>query len=65
LLSTDVNNKVDSTQVIYPFVDLKYSWAVNKNFTIMPRTRMFFTIPEVKYDMKLQVRPEIILFGTF
>jgi len=65
MLSTDVNKKVDSTQVIYPFVDLKYTWAVNKNFNIMPRTRMYFILPEVKYDMKLQVWPEIILFGTF
>ncbi|MGA2507967.1 MAG: hypothetical protein ABSF80_10875 [Chitinispirillaceae bacterium] len=71
-LSTDANNNkvigTDSARVLYPFVDVKYGWAVNKNFIIMPRTRLFFTRPaksDAVYKSKFYTWPEIMLFGTF
>lgn len=67
-LSTDENKKIADSKVLYPFVDLKYGWAVNKNFIIMPRTRLFFTTPaknDATYKSKFYTWPEIMLFGTF
>jgi hypothetical protein len=54
----------------YPFFDLKYGWALNKNFIIMPRIRLFFTEPKaavagVKYNNMLNSRPELIFTGVF
>jgi len=67
-LSTDENKKITDSRVMYPFFDLKYGWAVNKNFIIMPRTRLFFTTPaknDVTYKSKFYMWPEVMLFGTF
>jgi hypothetical protein len=54
----------------YPFFDFKYGWAVNKNFVIMPRIRLFFTEPKaaikvITYENMLTTRPELIFCGTF
>ncbi|HEX2959673.1 MAG TPA: hypothetical protein VHO70_22745 [Chitinispirillaceae bacterium] len=55
--------KKDSLE-IYPFVDLKYGWNVNKYFTIMPRFRGFwFIYPDE--TVKTLIRPEIIFTGSF
>jgi len=67
-LSTDENKKKADSRVMYPFVDLKYGWAVNKNFTITPRTRLFFTRAagnDSKYITKFTTWPELIIFGSF
>ncbi len=57
------SKKKDSLEV-YPFVDLKYGWNVNKHFTLMPRMRGFWYIyPNEK--VKSLVRPEIIFAGSF
>jgi hypothetical protein len=71
-LSSDANDntviKPADARVLYPFVDVKYGWAVNKNFTIMPRTRLFFTRAahiDATYHTKFYTWPEIMLFGTF
>jgi hypothetical protein len=67
-ISTDENKKITDSRVAYPFVDLKYGWAVNKNFIIMPRTRLFFTTPaknDATYKSKFYMWPEVMLFGTF
>ena len=67
-LSTDEDNKITNSRIYYPFVDLKYGWAVNKNFTIMPRTRLFFTRAakiDPTYHTKFYTWPEIMLFGAF
>lgn len=64
-LSTDKNAQNANVDDRYSFVDLKYGWAVNKNFIIMPRVRLFIAMPKVTYDSKLTTRPELILNGTF
>jgi hypothetical protein len=67
-LSTDENSKAGVSRAYYPFVDVKYGWAVNKNFTIKPRTRLFFTRAaknDSKYVTKFVTWPEIILYGEF
>ena len=59
---------IPDSRVFFPFVDLKYGWEVNKNFTIMPRTRLFFT-RMAKNDPAVMTKfaawPEILIFGTF
>lgn len=67
-LSTDENNNLGDSRVYYPFVDLKYGWEVNRNFTILPRTRLFFTRAaenDGRYITKFTTWPEIIIFGSF
>jgi hypothetical protein len=54
----------------YPFFDIKYGLALNKNFILMPRIRLFFTEPKaavggVKYNNMLNSRPELIFTGVF
>jgi hypothetical protein len=49
----------------YPFFDLKYGWAINKNFVIKPRIRFFISLPKAVYDSKLTTRPELIFEGSF
>jgi hypothetical protein len=65
-MSTDVDAK-DTAMVddLYSFVDLKYGWLLNKNFIVMPRLRLFITMPKTAYDSKLTTRPELILTGSF
>lgn len=55
--------KKDSMEV-YPFVDLKYGWNVNKFFTLMPRIRGFWYIYPNE-TVKTMIRPEIIFTGAF
>ncbi len=56
------NSKVDNW---YPFFDIKYGWALNKNFIIMPRVRLFFTEPKTGYENECKTRPELIFTGVF
>jgi opacity protein-like surface antigen len=64
-LSTEYNDKDTTINDIYPFFDIKYGWAVNKNFVIMPRCRFFISLPKVAYDSKTTIRPELIFCGVF
>jgi hypothetical protein len=73
-LSTDEDNWRDKytnfadSRVYYPFVDLKYGWEVNRNFTILPRMRLFFTRAaenDGRYITKFAAWPELIIFGSF
>ncbi|MDD5673763.1 MAG: hypothetical protein PHC61_06355, partial [Chitinivibrionales bacterium] len=64
-LSTCKDDKNTNINDLYPFVDLKYGWAVNKNFILMPRCRFFIQLPKTAYDYKLTTRPELIFTGTF
>lgn len=63
-VSTETNAKDTTVKDWYPFADLKYGWAVNKNFVIMPRCRFFITVPHVTYNTRSTIRPEIILAGS-
>jgi len=49
----------------YPFFDIKYGWALSKNFILMPRVRLFFTEPKVGFNNECKTRPELIFAGTF
>jgi|GEM_PF-611267 hypothetical protein len=49
----------------FPFFDLKYGWALNKHFIVMPRVRLFFTEPKKGYNNQCKTRPEIIFTGVF
>jgi hypothetical protein len=52
----------------YPFVDLKYGLALNKNFILMPRIRLFFSEPKAAVGGAthlLNSRPELIFTGVF
>jgi hypothetical protein len=68
-LSTEKNSLDAVTDDLYGFVDLKYGWAIEKNFIVTPRIRLFYTSPKAvataTYDNKLTIRPELILTGTF
>ncbi len=66
-LSSEYDGKDTTINDLYPFIDLKYGWMVNKNFTIMPRCRLFVVLPHSssKYSSKITTRPEIILTGSF
>jgi hypothetical protein len=59
----DDSKKEDSLQM-FPFIDLKYGWSINKYFSIMPRIRGFWYIyPDDRINTLL--RPEIIFTGSF
>jgi hypothetical protein len=64
-LSTDKNAQNANIDDQYVFVDLKYGWLLNKNFILMPRVRLFISMPKTGYDSKLTTRPELIFNGTF
>jgi hypothetical protein len=64
-LSSEYNGKDTSVNDLYPFLDIKYGWSVNKNFIIMPRCRLFYIFPKAMYDYKLTTRPELIFTGSF
>jgi hypothetical protein len=54
----------------FQFVDLKYGWAVNKNFIIMPRARVYLgQVPnafgENKDAANFKIWPELMVFGSF
>jgi len=55
---------IDDNLTVYPFFDLKYGWAANKYFTIMPRIRMFIT-NESNDNVTIATRPELIFTGSF
>jgi hypothetical protein len=63
--STDKDAKDSTVDDAYPFFDLKYGWAINKNFIVKPRIRFFITLPKTVYDSKLTTRPELIFEGSF
>jgi len=63
--STDKDAKDSTVDDAYPFFDLKYGWAINKNFVVKPRIRFFVTLPKAVYDSKLTTRPELIFEGSF
>ena len=57
---------------LYGFADVKYGWALEKNFILTPRIRFFITDPYAQrngtkdlYDYKVTARPELILAGFF
>jgi hypothetical protein len=64
-LSSEYDGKDSTVNDLYPFVDLKYGWSVNKNFIIMPRIRLFYIFPKTVWDYKLTTRPELIFTGSF
>jgi hypothetical protein len=66
-LSTDANAEDSTVNAVYPFGDLKYGWALNKNFIVMPRLRFFVGLPSASptYATKLTTRPELIFVGSF
>jgi hypothetical protein len=54
----------------YEFIDLKYGWAVAKNFTIMPRTRLYLSQLATPAGTTMKTYnerawPELMLFGAF
>jgi hypothetical protein len=63
--STDHDAKDSTVNDGYSYLDLKYGWAVNKNFVIKPRIRFYIVNPKTVYDSKLTTRPELILEGSF
>jgi hypothetical protein len=64
-LSNEQNMYDTTVNDWYPFVDLKYGWALTKNFILMPRVRFFMAVPHVKYNLKETTRPELIFTGVF
>jgi hypothetical protein len=64
-LSSEYNDKNQNVNDLYPYADFKYGWTINKNFMITPRCRLYFVLPEVEYDYKLNTRPEVIFTGSF
>ena len=64
-LSNEQNSCDTTVNDWYPFVDVKYGWALTKNFILMPRVRFFMVAPHVKYDFKETTRPELIFTGVF
>jgi hypothetical protein len=66
-ISTNRNTKIIplNHDGIYPFADVKYGWAVNKNFIIMPRCRFYMSLLQSKYYFTSVTRPELIFNGSF
>jgi hypothetical protein len=54
---------------MFQFFDLKYGWAVNKNFIIMPRVRVYLGEVEKgvvgKDVFNFRTWPELMIFGMF
>ena len=63
-ISTDENREKANSAIYYPFIDLRYAIALNKNFSITPRGRMFFTNNSDNSGILL-IRPELIISGSF
>jgi hypothetical protein len=63
--SIDKDDKDTTVNDAYPFVDLKYGYPLNKNFIVMPRVRLFFSLPHTTYSSMLTAWPELMIFGTF
>jgi hypothetical protein len=67
-LSTDNDTEKPKVAAIYPFVDLKCGFSLNKNFIVTPRCRFFissFSDETADYKSKLTIRPELIFTGMF
>jgi hypothetical protein len=64
-LSNQQNAYNKNTDDWYPFFDIKYGWALSKNFVVMPRVRLFFQEPKMVYNNALKTRPELIFVGMF
>jgi hypothetical protein len=67
-VSTEKNKLDTNVNDLYGFADLKYGWALEKNFILMPRIRFFYTKPKADataYSSKLTARPELIFAGSF
>jgi hypothetical protein len=62
-VSTSADAKNDAQDATYPFVDVKYGAALNKNFVVMPRIRLFMTSTETVLENHM--RPELIFTGAF
>lgn len=63
-IASQENNVLKDNLTLYPYVDLKYGWAVNKYFVIMPRVRLFVTT-EANDNLTIKTRPEVIFTGSF
>lgn len=67
---TNEDKKLKNNGSTYEFIDLKYGWGVAKNFTIMPRTRVYLgqvadPAGTTKKANNMRVWPELMLFGAF
>lgn len=67
---TNDDKKLTNNMSYYEFIDVKYGWSVAKNFTIMPRTRVYLgQVADLAgttmktYNERLW--PELMLFGAF
>lgn len=63
--SRDENHDVTGSGVSYYFVDLKYSWDISGNFSIMPRLRIYDSFYDVNHNAEWELRPEMIFSGKF
>ena len=62
-IGSQEDKELDDNLTLYPFVDLKYGWAVNKYFVITPRVRLFVSAAE--NNTTIATRPEIMFTGSF
>ena len=63
-LSSNEDLEKKESKEIYPFIDLKYGWGLNKHFTIMPRVRCYwYNLPENQHN--IMTWPELIFTGSF
>lgn len=62
--STDKDLEDSNSLIKYPFIDLKYGLALNKNFSIIPRLRFFITLNHDESSLLIG-RPELIVSGSF
>ena len=67
---TNDDKKLTNNMSSYEFIDLKYGWAVAKNFTIMPRTRLYLSQLATPAGTTMKTYnerawPELMLFGAF
>jgi hypothetical protein len=63
-LGSQENKEIADNLTIYPFVDLKYGWALNKFFAMTPRVRMFVT-KEANDNFSIATRPELMFTASF
>ena len=69
-IGTNEDKKLTNNGSTYEFIDVKYGWGVAKNFTIMPRTRVYLgqvadPAGTTTKASTLRVWPELLLFGAF
>lgn len=60
----DEDLKTEKDREVFPFLDSKYTWALNKHFSIAPRLRIFVTTTE-KEITTVKTRPELMFTGSF